>query len=526
MLIAPNLNFWYVLFLHGFLVRRIIINIHKFLGINYSASIADLSRLPTRLQTRWHPSVIGAELSKKIDEVGPIALQLPFINPISSNLISSNPVKQLDQNEECLNLNIFSPGVDKNLPVMVWIHGGGFQGGSGSLTEYEGTKLASSSNVVVVSINYRLGSLGFLRLCDISHGVIPSTGNEGLGDQITALKWIQNNIHHFGGDKNNITLFGESAGAMSIACLLACATANRLFHKAILQSGAGHTYSSIEKANKVATEFVNSANQLGFTLKQFPSLTSTELLKIQSHFLARPEVFQQFGILPFTPVIENQLLPLPPHEAIAQGSAKDIVIIAGTNTDEWTFFATLLQQNISTKAALHGALSLLIEAEDINKCLIQIDQQLINRSRPNSYQNQLSEMYCEFWFTQPCHRLLSSQIKAGGRAYRYQLGRRSPIEKFGCTHTADIGYVFGTTDQHFHGQTPRVVQLINEIQSSWAAFAHNGSPATLDNPWPSYAEGFCVMLFDHEHSHLTGHKSFPESIDFWSRVSDQKLASF
>ena len=350
------------------------------------------------MQPRWQPSVVRSEFSKKIGKVGPIAPQLPSINPISSHL-----AKQLNQNEKCLNLNIFSPGVDKNLPVMVWIHGGGFQGGSGSLTEYEGTRLASSGNIVVVSINYRLGCLGFLRLCDISHGVIPSTGNEGLGDQITSLKWIQNNIHHFGGNKNNITLFGESAGAMSIACLLASSAANELFHKAILQSGAGHTFSSIEKANNVAAEFVNSANQLGFMLEQFPSLSTVELLKIQGHFLARPEVYQQFGILPFTPVIENQLLPLPPHEAIAQGSAKDIAIIAGTNTDEWTFFAALLQQSISSKETLHSALCLLIEAEDIDECLIQIDEQLISRSRPTSYQNQLSEMYCEFWFTQPCH---------------------------------------------------------------------------------------------------------------------------
>ena len=164
------------------------------------------TKLQTRWHPRWHPSVVGTEFSKQIGKVGPIAPQLPSVNPISSN-----PVKHLNQNEDCLNLNIFSPGIDKNLPVMVWIHGGGFQGGSGSLTEYEGTKLASSGNIVVVSINYRLGSLGFLRLCDISHGVIPSTGNEGLGDQITALKWIQNNIHYFGGDKNNVTIFGESA---------------------------------------------------------------------------------------------------------------------------------------------------------------------------------------------------------------------------------------------------------------------------------------------------------------------------
>jgi para-nitrobenzyl esterase len=133
-------------------------------------------------------------------------------------------------------------------------------------------------------------------------------------------------------------------------------------------------------------------------------------------------------------------------------------------------------------------------------------------------------MYCEYWFTQPCHRLLDKHIKAGGTAYRYKLGRRSPIEQFGCTHTADIGYIFDTTDEGFDEQAPRVPQLVNEIQGSWAAFAHNGSPATEDCPWPSYNEDLCFMYFDHEQSHLADHSV--QSIDFWSRISDQKLASF
>jgi para-nitrobenzyl esterase len=486
-------------------------NIQQLLGIDYSTSVT--------AHKRWQPSNVLGTFSRGNVDIGPIAPQLPSINPITMS-----PNKVFRQNEECLNLNIFTPGRDKNLPVMVWIHGGGFQSGSASLPEYDGTKLASVGNVVVVSISYRLACLGFLRLCDISHGTISSTGNEGLGDQITALKWIQNNIHRFGGDKSNVTLFGESAGAMSIACLLASPMANKLFHKAILQSGAGHTYSSVEKANNVAVEFVNSANQLGYTLEQFPRLTIEALLNVQAHFLARSDVYQKFGILPFTPVIENQLLPLPPHEAIAKGKAKHIIIMAGTNTDEWTFFAALLQQDITSKEALNNSLSQLIDAEGIDRCLTQIDEQVNSRNRPINFQNQLSEMYCEYWFAQPCHRLLDNQIKAGGRAFRYKLGRRSPVEQFGCTHSADIGFVFGTTDAHFHGQEPRVSQLVKEIQSCWAAFAHNDTPATAENPWPSYDESLCFMMFDHEHNYLAKHS--PKSIDFWSRVSDKKLSSF
>jgi para-nitrobenzyl esterase len=223
-------------------------------------------------------------------------------------------------------------------------------------------------------------------------------------------------------------------------------------------------------------------------------------------------------------VIENQLLPQPPHEAIAQGKAKHIILMAGTNTDEWTFFAALLQQNTASKEALNDSISQLIDAEGIDRCLTQIDEQLNSRNHPINYQNQLSEMYCEFWFTQPCHRLLNNQIKAGGRAFRYKLGRRSHIEQFGCTHSADIGFVFDSTDAHFHGREPRVLQLINEIQSSWIAFAKTGTPATQENPWPGYEDGLRFMMFDHESSYLAAHSH--TSINFWSDISDQKLASF
>ncbi|MGB0938909.1 MAG: carboxylesterase family protein, partial [Colwellia sp.] len=205
------------------------------------------------------------------------------------------------QNEQCLKLNVFVPEAvaeqpNQLLPVMVWIHGGGFQIGSGSLPFYDGQKLANKANAIVVSINYRLGALGFLRLCDISDGEIRSTGNEGLEDQITALKWINRHITQYGGNKDNVTLFGESAGAMSIACLLATTKSKGLFHKAILQSGAGHTYSSIEKANEVAAEFVNSAKALGYTLEDLPTLTTEQILAIQKHFLARPEIYKRFGM--------------------------------------------------------------------------------------------------------------------------------------------------------------------------------------------------------------------------------------
>ena len=124
---------------------------------------------------------------------------------------------------------------------MVWIHGGAFTIGSGSQSLYDGSVLARRGDVVVVTVNYRLGPLGFLRLADVTNGKIPSSGNEGMLDQVAALEWVRDNIAEFGGDPGNVTIFGESAGGMSVGTLLAMPAARGLFHKAIPQSGACHT---------------------------------------------------------------------------------------------------------------------------------------------------------------------------------------------------------------------------------------------------------------------------------------------
>ena len=143
--------------------------------------------------------------------------------------------------EDCLHLNIWTPAADgRRRPVMVWIHGGAFILGSGSQMLYDGAALARRGDVVVVTINYRLGALGFLRLRDRFGSRLPASGNEGLLDQIAALQWVRDEISSFGGDPGNVTIFGESAGAMSCATLLATPRAGGLFHRAILQSGAAN----------------------------------------------------------------------------------------------------------------------------------------------------------------------------------------------------------------------------------------------------------------------------------------------
>jgi para-nitrobenzyl esterase len=157
-----------------------------------------------------------------------------------------------EQSEDCLYLNIWTPGCDSGKrPVMVWIHGGAFVIGAGSQGLYNGRHLAAR-DVVVVTINYRLGVFGFLNLADATEGKAPGTGVEGIADQILALEWVKRNIAAFGGDPENVTVFGESAGAMSVAALMSSPPAHGLFHKAISQSGAAHIGYERERSAAVA----------------------------------------------------------------------------------------------------------------------------------------------------------------------------------------------------------------------------------------------------------------------------------
>jgi para-nitrobenzyl esterase len=508
------------------------LNTERYLAINYSKYHPQKSR--------WAIQSLAPEtvaIFKNDNDFGAIAPQIPNNNDL---LMSQTLIE--NQSEDCLNLNIYrckstkrSSDVSvKPCPVMVWIHGGGFTVGAGSLPVYEGSNLAKAENCIVVTVNYRLGALGFLRLKDSTNNKVCSTGNEGIEDQILALQWLQKNIHHYGGDKNNVTLFGESAGAMSIACLLAMPKAKGLFHKAIMQSGAGHTFNTVEQANEVAKEFLVSANTLGLVTsqlapeqlaQQLKKLTTTQILTIQAHLVARPEIYSKFGILPFKPVVGDADLPLAPYEAIKQGCAKKIPLLSGSNTDEWTLFSAMLNQNINNEAVLNHWLTSLMGSEHVESTKTLMSKQCERRNITPSLQNVLSETLTEFWFAQPSYRLLHAQLHAGGDAFSYKLGRKTVLPTMRCTHITDLGLVFNNVSNTFHGEEPRVAELVKEIQTHWGNFAYFGTPSHEGKEWPKLTNCLTkMMFFDHHETYV---KSIPkEEITFWSIITDKQLASF
>jgi para-nitrobenzyl esterase len=220
--------------------------------------------------------------------------------------------------EDCLFLNVWTPGADGGKrPVMVFIHGGAFVIGAGSQTMYTGEHLARRGDVVVVTINYRLGALGFLRLGGATGGNVPATGNEAILDQVAALEWVASEIAAFGGDPGNVTVFGESAGSISIAALLASPRAKGLFRRAILQSGSANLISSAGAADEVGSLIVTDLG-VGADAAALRAVPAERVREAQDRATPRA------GGVSYAPVADGDVVAADPFAAIADGSARGV----------------------------------------------------------------------------------------------------------------------------------------------------------------------------------------------------------
>ena len=305
----------------------------SFSGIPYAGSPAG--------SRRWRPPSPPEPWTgvRECDRFGPIAPQSPGVIEMS---LGGEPDEHA---EDCLSLNVWTPAPDNSRrPVMVWVHGGSFVSGSGAGSLYRGGLLAREGDVVVVTLNYRLGILGFL-----GHPVLDDPGqmwldgeewsgfaNWGLADQVTALRWVRDHIADFGGDPGNVTLFGESAGGMSVSALLGVPAARGLFHRAIVESGPPYAYT----ADRGSARAEQIAAHLGVPLTR----SALEQVPADALVLAAAELGIEVArnddpALLMLPVIDGGLLPVAPQDAVANGSAADVALLLGTNRDESAFFA-------------------------------------------------------------------------------------------------------------------------------------------------------------------------------------------
>ena len=442
-------------------------------------------------EKRWHAPSAPTPWTgvREANEFGAISWQVitPAQGPLS---FTSEPVQpQLE--EDCLSLNVWTPGVDgKARPVMVWIHGGGFVSGSGSAPIYEGLYLAAHGDVVVVTINYRLGALGFLNLHEITGGRIRSTGNEGLLDQAFALEWVRDNIHVFGGDANNVTIFGESAGGMSVGALLALSEAKGLFHKAIPQSGAAHTANTLVQSTEVASRLLAA-------LEISPNSDLQKLYAVPPEKLTQvaAEVSAKLGRMSYQPCIDGAQIPLRPIDCVANGAADGVKVLVGSTKDEFRLFTAM---DPSSQALSEEGLQQRLAAQNGRRDLTAVAngyREMLNANGGDVTPADVwSAMETDRAFRMPGVVLAETMNAREQAAYQYMFTVESPAlgGALKSCHAIDIGYVFGTQDLNdgtrgFFGGGPEHRTLSEVVMDAWLAFAHTGNPRTESlSSWAAY----------------------------------------
>ncbi len=389
----------------------------------------------------------------------------------------------LEVSEDCLTLNVWTPGLDDaRRPVMVWIHGGGFRTGTGASPMYDGQVLASRGDVVVVTVNYRLGPVGFLCLDGLGGG------NFGILDQVAALRWVQEEIRAFGGDPDNVTIFGESAGGKSVETLLATPAAQGLFHRAIAQS----TYDpplSREQAAEAARQFLAELGMEQPDADRLRALPLSDLIDAQVRLAEKALAAGTGGILgagaSFGPVVDGDALPAHPRDAIAAGAAADVPVIVGTNLDESRLFGAMLPANAAMdRASAFARIAATLTsgdeaaAEALYEAYRGAREQRHERSAPS-----------DVWFaiqtdrTFRYHSILvaEAQAKHQPATYMYLFTQPTPLFEgaLGSCHALEVPFVFGTNHgdlERLTGKGDAVEHLARAMQDAWIAFARTGDP--------------------------------------------------
>jgi len=388
-----------------------------------------------------------------------------------------------EKSEDCLTLNVWTPSCDgARRPVMVWIHGGAFVTGAGSANTYSGEHLARRGDVVVVTVNYRLGALGFLNMSDATDGKLPGTGTEGLADQICALQWIKDNIAVFGGDPSNVTLFGESAGAMSVCALMASPRASGLFHKAIAQSGAAHIGHGRDKSARIARLFLEKLATVGLDAAGTLDAPWQKILDGQTQLLAEPRAT---GSLPFAPTIDGCLLPETPIERIRSGATARIPLITGTTRDEWKLFtATAAKLRLMNDDKLRAYVGRQVGGENADYILSAYED--------GSPFERWNAVMTDKGFAVPALKLAEAQSRFAP-TWLYRFDWQSPFLRgvLGSCHALELGFVFGTYNQRlataFFGAGPKARSLSVAMMDAWLGFARTATPTlSTGTVWPTY----------------------------------------
>ncbi len=444
-------------------------NLQRFFGIPFAKPpIGDLRFLEPQQLDSWDDV-------KDATEFGSIPHQNnPDIPPLGQK-----------EDEDCLYLNIWTPAADnKARPVMFWIYGGGFIIGASSRSRLNGANLAVHGDVVIVNFNYRVGALGFINLPGI-------TPNIGILDQIKALKWVKENIDKFGGDPNNITIFGESAGAVSVSILLTNPAAKGLFHKAIMESGCA---SPRDFAVRKGTE--KFLSKLGIEKGDINALREVPIKKLMRIQRKVSGTMLELAKNPFNPFVDGKIIPEHPLEIIRRGEAFFVPILIGYNKDEMGFIPIILKQADESKAKpiIDMIKTQFYESgvkEQELDLLLNIYKKEIEEKYPKIPYKYLGALLTDVIFRIPIIRNLEAYIKHQPNAYSYIFTYGSRINNM-ALHTIEIPFVFGNLNTRDIADGGIEINkeskvLEKNVMDAWVAFAQTGNPSHDGLPkWTAY----------------------------------------
>ena len=461
--------------------------VNQFWGVPYAASTAGPNRfMPPMKPAPW----TGVRDCFEVGHRSPQDADGPISEVFALD-------RQEPMGEDCLNINVFTPGLGAgNRPVMVWLHGGGFAGGSGNWLLYEGTNLARKEDVVVVSVTHRLNLFGFLYLADLGGGDRwANSSNVGMQDVVAALGWIKENIAAFGGNPSNVTTFGQSGGGSKVTTLMAMPSATGLMHRAIAMSGAQVRGATRENATRAAEQFLG---KLGLKPNQLDRLQQFTWQQLQEAFFSEPRIQGLAG----GPVVDGRSLPRDQWAPDAPAVSADVPLMMGSTEteDAWSDPPPSLQmpedemltrvrrivRNDDAKARELVALYRKTHA-GISNTDVYLIMNADNTRRANA-------------------QLLSELKTAQGKApaYLYFFNWRSPVHKgqMKAYHTLDIPFAFYNIDQaaSMTGAMQNRYALAHKMSAAFAAFARSGNPNHADLPmWPAFnARTYPTMIFGND----------------------------
>ncbi|MEO8309305.1 MAG: carboxylesterase family protein [Pseudomonadota bacterium] len=493
---------------------------YKFFCVPYGASTGGAARfMPPKPAPAW----------AAIREVPPQAIIAPQVDPTATPAVPGSRRAAISgigseagslESEDCLNLTLYTPGVDSaRRPVMVWMHGGGYFAGSGSNPMYEGSALAVHGDVVVVNINHRLNVLGYAHLPGGGEE-FASSGNVGIMDLELALRWVRDNIERFGGDAKRVLIFGQSGGGGKVAVLSSMPTARGLFNRMAMQSGAMRRLRSAEDGMIVGERLLKQA---GLKPNQVRELQQLPLQQLMAANFALGKLPAQPGVPSgFAPVFDNRIVTRHPFDPVANPLNADVPLIVGCTRTENTAFMMGDVEAFRLDAAALKTRTRSLLGEKTGDAAVALYSALKPLASP-------SELYFEMLSDRTRRQsILIAELKAAqneAKAFLYELMWNTPVMDgmLQSPHSLCVPMVFdiatGDRWKPYTGAGPDADRVAKAMSGAWAEFARTGDPGTTALRWPDYSlRRRDVMLFDEDSTHATD--AFRETRLFWDDVAN------